>query len=118
MRFEPLTIDEVLDVVLPEMRFRHWRYSAACDSDRALGKHIWTIVNPSLRKLRNLLQLADQIVSSDDRAAITREVIDEAFTWTASAADNAKLKELDRKREATSFEAESERRHEAKRKGS
>lgn len=117
MKFAPLPIDEILEVVLPQMVFRHWEYSAKVESDRALGERMWTIVRPSLRKLRNLLQLADQVAAFRGQDAITRASIDEAFTWSASAADAARLKELDKRSESTSYEAESERRQAAKGKG-
>lgn len=116
MQFEPLPIDEIHEVVLPQMVFRHWRYSPDSAADRELGERIWTIVRPSLRKLRNLLQAADQVAAFREETSITRKTIDEALKWTASGAEVARLNELDkRKKNANStHEQESERRQEAK----
>ena len=113
MKFEPLPLEEIHEVVLPQMVFPHWQYSAASRTDRELGKYIWSIVNPSLRNLRNLLQAADLLAAYHHDAIITRETIDEALGWTANTVENARINEKVRNPTST-HEGDSERRQAAK----
>lgn len=114
MQFQHLELAEILDVVLPQMVFPHWKYSAESENDRRLGERIWRIVNHSFRNLRNLLQAADQDARFHGEDMITRETIDSVLKKTASDADIKRLKSPDAPTDPTSYEGESERRQYAK----
>lgn len=57
MKFEPPTLDEILDTVLPNLVVNYWQYDAKDDTDRAIGTAAWKM-SGSFRRLRNLLERA------------------------------------------------------------
>jgi DNA transposition AAA+ family ATPase len=73
--FPPLTEDEVLDHVLPNLRIKGWAYDRAKESDRIIGKMIWHKVQPSFRKLRVVLTNASQFAQMVHHPHITAEDI-------------------------------------------
>jgi DNA transposition AAA+ family ATPase len=87
MQFKPLELEEVLTVVLPELVYSRWVYDPKNAEDRLLGINIWNRVNPSLRKLANLLDLASQTARAMELQAITQVCIDEAFGWLMTQED-------------------------------
>jgi len=115
MTFEPPAWDEFSTLILPQLVFPHWRFDPDDQHDLVMGRHIWKIVNPSFRKLRNLLQTASQIAEFTGKDWITRELVDAAFELSASTEDRRRMKGTP-KPEAGSPEEVSERRHNAKRK--
>ena len=114
MKFVELDLHEIQTVVLPQMSFSRWRYSPEVENDLLLGERIWTMVAPSLRKLRFLLQLADQIAESSDKGWITRQVIDEAFRHTVSDADIRRFDNAKKSKAVGSHEVKSQQRHAAR----
>ncbi len=92
MQFQRLKPEEVLDTVLPNLVFPHWKFDPHKESDRKLGELIWQMVSPSLRKLRNLLQIASQIAEVKQKPYITKAIINEAFGWSASQQDKLLFK--------------------------
>ncbi len=84
MSFDPLELDEVLKVVLPELVFPFWTFDPHNEDDRLMGIEIWRKVHPSLRKLRNLLETASTIAKVKKVAKITLPIIREAYTWALS----------------------------------
>ncbi len=122
MSFVPLKQDEVLQVVLPGLVFPRWIFDPQDEADRAMGKHILKRVGSSLRKLRNLLQIASQIAIQDRAPRITLETIDEAFQWSATQEDKRRLNkqneadQVAQENSPGSYERDSERRQERKRK--
>ncbi len=114
MQFKPLQLEEVLTVVLPELVFPRWVYDQNHAADRLLGKAIWSKVNPSLRKLTNLLDLASQTARALETPTITRACIDEAFQWMMTQEDHhraqRKSKPKDEKPKGK-HERDSEERH-------
>ena len=87
MQFKPLELEEVLSVVLPELIYPCWVYEPKNAEDRLLGTNIWNRVNPSLRTLANLLDLASQTARAMESPTITQECIDEAFGWMMTQED-------------------------------
>ncbi len=82
MSFTPLTLEEVLDLVLPKLVFPHWNYDPVNGSDREMGTVIWHKVNPSLRNLHSLLSTASQMARDEQVPSITQDLINEASLWT------------------------------------
>lgn len=114
MQFKPLPMEEIHSVVLPQMVFTNWRYSPDSEVDRALGERIWKIFEPSLRNVRNMLQIADQMASFEGKSIITRDTVDRAIDRMASTGHRVKMAELDRRVETGTHELHSERQKEAK----
>jgi hypothetical protein len=118
MDFLPLASSEVLKVVLPGLVFPHWKFDPDCATDHAMGERIVKIVGPSLRKLRNLLQIASQIATAYERPCITPDILDEAFCWSASSEDKRRITQRAETEKSApdprrgEFEHESERRQE------
>jgi DNA transposition AAA+ family ATPase len=120
MNFGELEVEEILDLVLPNLVFERWEFNPDNPTDRAMGERIWEMVKPSLRKLRNLLQIASQTAKAYETPRITPEIIEQAFNWSASTADKHRLsgtkangQQVD---ETGEYERQSEIRNEAKRR--
>jgi hypothetical protein len=96
------------------MSFSKWHYSPEKESDLLLGERIWNMVAPSLRKLRFLLQFANQIAETSDKEGITRQIIDEAFRHTVSAADIRRFENTTSPKAVGNHEAKSHQRHSAR----
>ena len=117
MSFEPLSLQEMIDVVLPQLVFPRWSFDPRNDNDRAMGEELWKRVGPSLRKLRNVLTIASKTAVATEKDRITLPLITEAFSWVMSQED----KYQERKRSANSsgeqpdsHEERSRQRHEAR----
>jgi replication-associated recombination protein RarA len=122
MDFLPLEQDEILNVVLPGLVFERWEFDPSSETDRQMGERIWKMVNPSLRKLRNLLQIASQIAKAYDQPRVTLSTVNEAFSWSATKEDRRRFaqgveleEDIDQPDpQPGEFERESERRHDGK----
>ncbi len=88
MQFKPLELEEILRVVLPELVIPRWVHNPDCEADRLMGEAIWNKVNPSLRKLANLLELAGQTARATNIPTITQACIDEAYKWLMTEEDH------------------------------
>jgi hypothetical protein len=53
-----------------------WVYDPDREADRMMGESIWSKVNPSLRKLTNLLEIASQTARALNTPAITQACIE------------------------------------------
>ncbi len=84
MSFDPLELDEVLEVVLPGLVFPFWTVDPSNKDDRLMGIEIWKKVHPSLRKLRNLLETASTIAMVKKASKITLPIVRAAYTWALS----------------------------------
>jgi DNA transposition AAA+ family ATPase len=84
MSFTPLQVEEVLDLVLPQLVFPHWTYDPGKPSDREMGTAIWHKVNPSLRNLHSLLSTASQMARDETAPSITPDIMREASLWMAT----------------------------------
>lgn len=119
MPFVPLSMKEVLDIVLPAIVLPYWIYDRENPSDRKLGEKIWQKVNPSLRNLQSLLETASQMARDEELPAITEALIEEAYLWMLTQQEeySAQAKESDTTTEATGeLERKSEERHIARKK--
>lgn len=117
MQFKPLELEEILNVVLPQLVFPRWTYDPQREADRLMGEAIWSKVNPSLRNLTNLLDLAGQTAKALNQPTITQACIDEAFQWLMTEEDHyhARRKSAQKDKQAKGkHERASEERHEGK----
>ena len=112
---DPLELDEVLNLVLPGLVFPRWSFDPHNEADRLMGAEIWKMVCPSLRKLRNLLELAGITAGARHAPAIALPHIEEAFGWLASSED--KRRQNKRKPGGTSQQGTPEQRSEERHKG-
>lgn len=117
MEFLPPEIEEVIQIIMPQLVFPHWEFTGQSEVEQVMGEQIWKMVRPSMRKLRNLLQTASQLAEYNKASVITVDIVKQAFEWTATAADKQRLKkEQQASNTPTSYEAESERRQRARQK--
>jgi len=93
MQFLPLELEEVLTLVLPGLVIPRWTYDPDKTTDQMMGTEIWNKVNPSLRKLTNLLELASQTAKTNQATTITTDIIEEAFQWMATQEDNQRSRD-------------------------
>jgi DNA transposition AAA+ family ATPase len=91
MSFKPLGLDEILSKVLPQLVFSRWSFDPNKKEDQEMGEWLWKKVQPSLRKLRNVLATANVTAKTKKAPTITLPILQEAFTWIVSQ------DELDRK---------------------
>jgi DNA transposition AAA+ family ATPase len=119
MSFTPLQVEEVLDLVLPQLVFPHWTYDPDKPSDRAMGATIWHKVNPSLRNLHSLLSTASQMARDETAPSITPDIMHEASLWMVTQPEHAKAKTSSAEpTEQGTYERISQARQDAKAKGS
>ena len=116
MRFEPLTLEEVTKVVLPQMIFPRWTFDPESEQDSLMGKEIWRRCRPSLRKVRNLLDMASKIAKAKQEPKITLATLREAYTWVESH-EQKPHKQQKKQPPPGTHEQQSEQRHEGKRDG-
>lgn len=114
LQFSPPPVEEVLNTILPGLVFPHWQFDPDEAGDRDLGEYIWRAVHPSLRKLRNLLQIASLRVQEMGEERISQATIDQSLRLSATEAEMRRIQQESAKRSAGSHEAESERRQAAK----
>ncbi len=92
LRFTPLNHDETLRKILPELVFPAWTYDPTNPADLAMGEYLLGKVGGSFRRLRNVLNLASEIVYNPaNQTKITRDDIDEAVIYAQRHVDNADL---------------------------
>ncbi len=113
MQFLPLELEEILNVVLPQLVIPRWAYDPQREADRLMGEAIWSKVNPSLRNLTNLLDLASQTARAMDAPTITPACIDEAFKWMMTQEDHHRA----RRRRTTQNEGKAEGKQDGKARG-
>lgn len=97
MAFAQLDLDEVINLLLPQLVIAGWKFNP--DSDREMGRKIWEMVRPSLRKLRNLLERASYLSQRDGNNRIILRHIENSFEWTASANDKKRLEKANQMNE-------------------
>jgi DNA transposition AAA+ family ATPase len=117
VRFHPLPLQEVLDVILPNLVFPRWTFDPKNEADRAMGEELWRRVTPSLRKLRNVLSLASKTAIAAQEDTITPTRINTAFDWIMSQEDEyreKKRKTVPKQAQPDSAEQRSVERHQAK----
>lgn len=80
--FKQLDQSEILNTVLPQLVFPHWRFDPTNSQDVELGTYIWDIVRPSFRRLRKLLQAASLITHSLGEQRIDQNIIELTLRMT------------------------------------
>jgi DNA transposition AAA+ family ATPase len=86
-RFDPLSLQEVIDVVLPGLVLPRWSFDPENEEDRNMGEALWKRVSPSLRKLRNVLSIASKTAIATDACRITLQHITQAYSLVLSQED-------------------------------
>lgn len=86
MHFEPLEPDEILATVMPELVFPFWEFDPGNVQDREMGERLWRAITPSLRKLRNALEISSRLAELRQQR-IDAELIGEALSWTTTDSD-------------------------------
>lgn len=71
LSFPILTEDEVLEVFLPKLALPRWRFDPTSHVDRALGAFIWNRCAPSLRTMRDVLQVASALAQGHGHRRVT-----------------------------------------------
>jgi AAA domain len=138
----PPTVNEVLDTILPELIIPHWFYDPANEADREMGQDLWVHARSSFRELRLLLvrasQFSEDVAKTPDQARITPDILQLVYGRRsrrqislsnqqekktqpdAPQTDTAKTQsdqaETQPDPPQTNFEAESEMRHDARKK--
>lgn len=79
MSFKPLSLEEVLTVVLPGLVFPRWSFDPNNETDRQMGEAIWRKVYPNLRNLRSLLDTANILAKAKGEEKITLPLMNDAY---------------------------------------
>lgn len=135
LQFLPPTEEEVLDTILPELNIPRWVYDPANEADRKMGQELWAHARFSFRRLRTLIakasQFAEELAETPDEARITPDILQLAYTRGASRQtflpyqpeekvqpDPPQTDEVEAQSDApqTNFEADSEMRHDARKR--
>jgi hypothetical protein len=115
MQFDPLSVDEVISTLLPNLIVGGWTFDSGLESDKEIGQLLWMMAAPSLRKLRNILERASSLARFRNGSRIEEQDIREAFNWSATNSEIKRLKKLESssptRRQEHSLEDESELRH-------
>jgi DNA transposition AAA+ family ATPase len=115
MSFVKLDLEEALYTVLPQLVYPKWQFDSKNAADIEMGTQIWDRVKPSLRKLRDLLEIANQIAEIDDSPRITVDIVREASNWAAKRMKNEENSEIQNKNnQLGEHEERSEKRNAAK----
>lgn len=80
-----------------------------------MGEEIWRRTCPSLRNVRNLLDMASKIAKAKDEPKITIDTLREAYTWVSSHEE--KRRKQKKQPPTGTHEQQSEQRHEGKGNG-
>lgn len=116
LRFEQLETETILKIVLPELIIPFWQFDPSKPEDIETGKWLWTLVKPSLRRLRNVLAISSRLVDFAKEERISKDNITEAFRWNATDEERRSLAQPQMPRTPGSPEDISERRHAAKKR--
>jgi hypothetical protein len=82
VRFTEPSIDEVLELILPNLVIKQWSFNPDSESDRELGIYLWHRVRPSLQHSVTVIRLAQAIAKRNNTTGITQANIDEALGYT------------------------------------
>lgn len=119
LSFEPLSLEEMIEVVLPQLVFPRWSFDPGNDGDRAMAEEIWKRVGSSLRKLHNVLKISSKTAIATGADRITLPLITEAFPLVMSRKDRYQERKQSAEQpveQPGSHEERSRQRHEAKEK--
>lgn len=117
MKFPTCTKHELLTVVLPGLVFPRWVYDPTNEDHLSMGEEIFKKVGPSLRRLRQLLDISSQLAELRQAQQITLSIIEEAYGWTPFRRKKAENNdEQTEESEIGEYERKSARRKRGKRK--
>ncbi len=135
LHFLPYTEDEVLNTILPELIIPHWVYDPVSEADRKMGQELWAHARSSFRGLRTLLvkasQFSEEVAKTPAEARITPDILQLVYTRRPRRQtslsnqpeetvepDPPQTDEVETQPETpqTNFEADSEMRHDARKK--
>lgn len=111
--FRPLTRQEVLTTVLPQLVMPYWQYNPEHPEDLAMGTDLVKRAGPSWRKLRVALQNASQIAKRRKAERITPAILHESYRM-AGMKPQQEEEPVSPDEQSGEYEAESEDRHEGK----
>lgn len=86
MRFKELNLDEVLNVVFPQLVIPYWEYDSGDNNCIEMGEYIYKLAGPSIRKMRIFIQSASQLVRRAGDAKITMETLKASLHFTYAGA--------------------------------
>lgn len=117
--FQPLPLNEVLDVVLPSLVYERWSFHSKDTTDREMGEDIWRKVSPNLRKLRSLIDTANILAIAQNQPKITLPLLQNVYTQFMAPEDQhymhkPKKTSPETQPPAGPHEKTSEQRHQAK----
>jgi DNA transposition AAA+ family ATPase len=117
MDFKPLSLEEVLTVVLPGLVFPRWSFDPNDETDRVMGEALWRKVCPNLRKLRGILDSANIMAKAKGEAKITLPLINDVYARFMSGEERYHYNKRSRtvvQEQHGPLEQKSVERHEAK----
>ena len=117
MSFKPLSLEEVLTVVLPGLVFPCWSFDPNDETDRVMGEALWRKVCPNLRKLRGILDTANISAKAKGEAKITLPLINAVYAKFMSGEEQYhynKQSRTDAQEQHGPLEQKSVERHQAK----
>ena len=75
----PLTLEEIVHVVLPAFVLPLWEFDPSQEEDRLLAEQLWAHTTPSLRRLHSVLETASCIARFHQRPKVTAYCVQEAL---------------------------------------
>jgi DNA transposition AAA+ family ATPase len=83
MEFEKPCLDEVLDLILPNLAIPGWQYIPDNEKDRQLGTEAWRMTG-TFRRLRNLLERAGSFCRIEGKNHIDLIALQAAFEYVST----------------------------------
>ena len=114
MDFRPLTSEEVLQVVFPQLIIPFWRYNAECPEDLAMGTYLIRRVGLSWRNLRSAIAEASQFALRKRAECITPDMLRAATRSVGAKPEQEAEKQAPPEEAAGPYERASEDRHAGK----
>jgi len=81
LELHPVSFDEVLHVVLPNLAGDRWVFHPDEDGGQCLAAELWSPVTPSLCQLRNILDTASTLARIQHKSTITPACLSQALQW-------------------------------------
>lgn len=94
LQFEPFSLAEMRDTILPNLRFPRWEYHDEDRQDVAMATTICKWTNRSFRDLRTLLENASILAAADGQSRITLKTIEETRKWMLASTTDWDFREI------------------------
>jgi hypothetical protein len=104
--FKPLKQKEFLRDFLPGLAFSRWSFDQKNADDQTMGKFIWRIVRPSLRRTTFLVQTANKVAVENDDPKVTVEHIKAALALSDVANTLKNMEEAEAPNDSSTDENE------------